>query len=244
MSRKEGDKQGEKRGSQETQPVTRRQFLKEASIIAGGAAVTSLALTSACGSPENTTTTGTTTTTTTTAPTTTTTTTTPTTTTTTTNTTTGLPPADGFVYKTPTQQPPKMEIPGCTTFTATDRKYVIEHMWVKLVAENIVAIGITEKMSELMDLIYTLYLPHSGDILEKGGSFGYSEAGKMSVEFLSPVSGTVLQVNHDVFVDLEMMINADPYVKGWFVTIQLSNPEDWDELLTPQEYTDLNSKVV
>ena len=127
---------------------------------------------------------------------------------------------------------------------AADRSYIPEHMWIKLVAENIVAIGITEKMSELMDLIYTLHLPHAGDILERGGSFGFAEAGKMSVKFFSPVSGTVLQVNHDVYVDLEMMINADPYVKGWFITIQLSNPEELDELLTPEEYRDLNAKVV
>ena len=127
---------------------------------------------------------------------------------------------------------------------AADRRYIIEHMWVKLVAENIIALGITEKMSDLMDLIYTLYLPHVGDVIEKDDSFIYSEAGKMSVEFFAPVSGTVLQVNHDVFVDLEMMINADPYVKGWFITMQLSNPEEFNDLLTPEEYRDLNAKVV
>ena len=127
---------------------------------------------------------------------------------------------------------------------AADRSYIVEHMWVKLVAENIIALGITEKMSDLMDLIYTLYLPHVGDVIEKGDSFIYSEAGKMSVEFFAPVSGTVLQVNHDVFVDLEMMINADPYVKGWFITMQLSNPEEFNDLLTPEEYRDLNAKVV
>ena len=122
MLRKERGKKREKRGPQEPQPVTRRQFLKEASIMAGGAAVASLALTSACGSSGDTTTTGTNTTdtttttttgTTTTGTTTTTTTTTPTTTTTTTpSTTTSLPPAEGFVYKTPTEQPPKISIPG------------------------------------------------------------------------------------------------------------------------------------
>ena len=127
---------------------------------------------------------------------------------------------------------------------AADRSYILEHMWIKLVAENIVAIGITEKMSELMDLIYTLYLPHEGDVIKKGESFIYSEAGKMSVEFFAPVSGTVLQVNRDVYVDLEMMVNADPYVKGWFITVQLSNPEELNELLTPEEYRDLNAKVL
>jgi glycine cleavage system H protein len=232
MSRKERDNQDRKQRSQKPQEITRRQFLKEASLVVGGAAIASLAFTSACSSPKNTTTSGNTTTTST------------NTTPAITNTTTVLPPAEGFVYETPLEQPPKMPIPGCTTFTATDRKYVVEHMWVKMVAENIVAIGITEKMSELMDKINSLYLPKEGDILEKGGLFAYAEAAKMNVDFPAPVSGTVMQVNHDVYVDLEKMINDDPYVKGWLVTLQLSNPEEWDELLTPQEYTDLNSKVL
>lgn len=117
-------------------------------------------------------------------------------------------------------------------------------MWIKLVAENIVAIGITEKMSELLDLIYTLFLPYEDDVIKKNDNFIYIEAGKMSAELFSPVSGTVLQVNHAVYTDLEMMINADPYVKGWFLTIELSNPEEFNDLLTPEEYRDLNAKVV
>ncbi|UCE97573.1 MAG: hypothetical protein JSV74_06430 [Dehalococcoidia bacterium] len=220
------------------QQFSRRQFLKNASLLMGGAAVSSIALTTACSSSSDTTTPNTKTTT---IPNNTT----NTTSTSATNITTAttLPPAEGFVYETPTEQPPKMEIPGCTTFTATDRKYIIEHMWIKMVAENIVAVGITEKMSELMSLIYTMDLPNVGKILQKGGMFGYSTAGKMNVEFVSPVSGEVLQQNLAIYTDLEMMINADPYVKGWLVTIQLTKPEEWDELLTPQEYTDLNAKV-
>jgi len=41
-----------------------------------------------------------------------------------------------------------------------------------------------------------------------------------------------------------MHVNNDPYVSGWMVTIELSNPEELDELLTPQGYTDLNAKVL
>ena len=40
-------------------------------------------------------------------------------------------------------------------------------MWIKLVAENIVAIGITEKFSELTALIYNVFLPYEGDVIEK-----------------------------------------------------------------------------
>lgn len=216
------------------QTVTRRQFLKEASLVVGGTAIASLALTSACSSPGNG---GTATTSTTTS--------TPVNTNTSTPTvTTSLPPSEGFVYTTPSERPPLMAIPGCTTFTATDRLYIVEHMWIKLVAENIVVIGITEKMSELMDKIYSLYLPEIDHKLTKEGYFGYGEAAKLNVEFVSPVSGTVRQINNELYIDIEMHVNNDPYVSGWMVTIELSNPEELDELLTPQGYTDLNAKVL
>jgi len=116
-------------------------------------------------------------------------------------------------------------------------------MWVKMVAEGIVVIGITEKMTELMDVIYSLWLPPEGEVVQKNGSFIYAEAAKMSVEFFSPVSGKVLQVNNGMFLDLTV-IKYDPYTEGWFLAMELSNPEEWDDLLSPQEYTDLNAKVL
>jgi len=236
-------KKGKERGIKEYQQMTRRQFLKESSLIVGSVAIASMAITSACSSPDDTTTPNTTTNTS--INTTKTTTTTPkTTTTTTTPTSTSLPPAEGFVYTTPLEQPPVMEIPGCTTRTATDRKYVIEHMWIKMVAENIVAIGITEKMADLTAVIYDLDLPPIGSTLKKGDFFAYAEAAKMNVEFPAPISGTVLQLNNGIYFDLGATVNGSPYEKGWFLTMQLSDSEEWNELLTPQEYTDLNAKDV
>ena len=226
------------------QQVTRRQFLKDTGLIVGGAAISSIGLTSGCSSGETSTTSSqiNTTTTNTTPTTNPATTTSSTSTNTTTTTVTTLPPAEGFVYKTPLDLPPEMDIPGCTTSTATDRKYVIEHMWIKMVAQGIVAIGITEKMSELTDYISDISLPQVGTTVNKGDYLMYITAAKMNVEFPAPVSGTVLQRNNDIFIDLVAMVNTDPYVKGWLMTIQLSHPEEWDELLTPQEYTDLNAK--
>jgi hypothetical protein len=111
MSKEEKGKQGDQKVIPE--PVSRRRFLKEASIIMGGAAISSLALTSACGSSENTTTPNTTTNTTTyTNTNTNTTTTTTTATTTTTSVTTSLPPAEGFIYKPTSDVPPFISIPG------------------------------------------------------------------------------------------------------------------------------------
>lgn len=147
MSREKRGNNWGKRGVKESQPVTRRQFLKEASLVVGGAAIASLAFTSACGSPDNTATSGTTTNTT---PTTATTTTTPSTTininttTTTTSASTSTSTWSG-VYVTPTEKPEMLTVPGCEVEVAADRLYVMEHMWVKSITDDIVVIGMTEK---------------------------------------------------------------------------------------------------
>jgi glycine cleavage system H protein len=219
----ERGKSGRKSKTQEPQLLTRKDFLKQMGAVVGGATIASL-LASACGKPAKTITTS--------------------------KTysfsfdPTSLPPAEGFVYQTPSELPPLMPIPGCTTYTATDRKYTVEHMWVKKVAENIVAIGITQKMAVLLDYIYQISLPKVGSTIKRGDLFGYVDSAKMDVELQTPISGTILQVDTDIYVDLVYRVNGDPYVKGWFVTAALSNPVEWDQLITPQEYSDLNAKVV
>ncbi len=208
-----------------SQPVTRRQFLKEASLVVGGAAVASVAFTSACGSPENSSTTsntsntsntGTTTTTSTPAATTnTSTTTTESTTSTTVHTSTIT--WDGS-YTPPLKRPEMEPIPGCTTFVAMDRLYAMEHMWVKLIADGVVAIGITEKFQQFLEEVYSIKLQDVGTVLYRDSYLGSVEAKKMNVEFIAPVSGTVLQNNGGVFEDPKLM-DLSPYSRGWLQVI-------------------------
>ena len=213
--------------------TTRRQFLKEAGLVAGSAAIGSLTLLSGCkpSSTESTI---------------------PVSSSVTQDTiytvpvieTSGLPPAEGFVYKAPSDPPPVMKIPGCTTNAALDRKYIMEHMWVKMVAQDVVVTGITEKMAALISFLYELSLPAEGIQLKRGENYIYAHGAKLSLDFPNPVSGVVLQKNNEIYTELTMTVIGDPYNRGWFNTVKLSNPEEWDELLTPQQYADLNTKVL
>jgi len=228
-----------------SQPVTRRQFSKEASLVVGGAAIASLAFTSACGSPGSSSTTsntGTTTTTSTPAAATTNTSTTTTESTTSTTFHTSTITWDG-TYTPPLKRPEMNPIPGCSTFVAMDRLYAIEHMWVKLIADGIVAIGITEKFQQFLEDVYSIKLQEVGTVLYRDSYLGSVEAKKMNVEFIAPVSGTVLQNNGGVFDDPELM-DLSPYNRGWLQVIQLSNPDELNELLTAEKYISYNAKIV
>ncbi|MFC1865350.1 glycine cleavage system protein H [Chloroflexota bacterium] len=248
--KKIGKQRGKEQAGQKSQPVTRRHFLKEAGLVVGGAAISSVALTTACGSSENTSTAGTTTTT---PANTTTGSATPSTTVTTSNTpsptdkpvitiTTSTDTWSGE-YLPPVENPEKQPIRGCTTFVAMDRLYAVEHMWVKSIAVNTVAIGITEIFLEYLEDIFVIELPDVGTVALRDSFSGSVEAKKMNLEFIAPVSGIVLLNNDKALADPKW-VNRDPWGSGWLQVIQLSNPQELQDLMTPEKYISYNAKIV
>jgi glycine cleavage system H protein len=119
-------------------------------------------------------------------------------------------------------------------------------MWIKPLADDKAAIGITDKLQELMGVVNSLDFPREGEVVAGGEFCGYAESWKMNVDFICPVSGTVLQVNTALQWGLgskDHVFHIDPYVTGWMMVIQLSKPEELNGLLTPEEYIALNAKV-
>ncbi len=55
-----------------------------------------------------------------------------------------------------------------------------------------------------------------------------------------PVSGKVLEVNKELDSTPEI-VNQDPYGKGWMIKLELSNPEEIDDLLTSEQYSEMSA---
>lgn len=107
--------------------------------------------------------------------------------------------------------------------------------------------GITTTLDEILFEPFKILLPKVGDKLIPGEAFGTIEGYKMISDLLSPVSGTVLQIN-DFLISLmiqgtvlEPVIN-DPYNGGWMIVVQLAKPAELVSLLTAQAYRDLVGK--
>ena len=225
---------------------TRRQFLKDAGLVIGGAALSHVALVTACDGAQATTsspptsTPVTTFTPTTSSPT-------PTATATpgatTSKTTSATSSPAGDVYVPPEERPPLTETPGCTSFVAFDRLYCAEHTWVKQLSANRAVMGVTDKLQLLMDAVTKVALPSVGATVRAGTSYGESEGFKMNVELITPVSIKVLQINEELFADMHLM-NTDPFVKGWTVYVELTKPEELKSLISPFEYMMLQAKDV
>jgi len=128
-----------------------------------------------------------------------------------------------------------------------DRMYTVEHIWVKSIASDKVVLGITDKMQQLLLKIHELQLSKVGESTRWGEAFGYAEGNKMSTDLVAPVSGTVIQLNNNIWAGnlaggLDT-ITSDPYVEGWMIVVKLSKPEEMKQLITPEAYMAFNAKI-
>jgi glycine cleavage system H protein len=127
---------------------------------------------------------------------------------------------------------------------AIDRKYSTDNIWVKSLSDNVVVMGITTTMVEILYNPYNLSLSQVGTTLANGDAFGNIEGFKMSADLISPVSGGVIQINDSLIslakqgTPINPMIN-DPYNSGWMLVVQLSNLAELSDLVTPQRYVEL-----
>jgi glycine cleavage system H protein len=118
-----------------------------------------------------------------------------------------------------------------------DLRYTREHEWVRLEGA-IATIGITDyAQGELGDIVF-VEVETVGDELAVGEVFGTMEAVKTVNDLFSPLAGEVTAFNEGLEDDPEA-VNNDPYGNGWIVRIKLSNPSDFEGLLTAEEYSDL-----
>src|SRR5512138_2303608 len=116
----------------------------------------------------------------------------------------------------------------------SDLKYAKSHEWVR-VDGNVATVGITDHAQhELTDVVF-VELPQVGRALKAGEACAVVESVKTASDIYAPVSGEVTEVNQPV-VDNPALVNSEPYGKGWFYRVKLSNPAELNSLLSPDQY--------
>ena len=112
--------------------------------------------------------------------------------------------------------------------------YTNEHEWIRVEA-NEAFVGITDfAQSELGDIVF-VELPNTNDEFEKNDVFGTIEAVKTLADLFLPVSGKIVEVNESIENEPEL-INSDPYNDGWLIKMSISNPDELNEILKPEDY--------
>ena len=111
-------------------------------------------------------------------------------------------------------------------------KYTKDHEWVKMLDDTTALVGISDfAQSELGDLVF-VNLPAVGDDVVAGEAACDVESVKAVSDVVSPVTGSVAEVNEELD-DSPELLNSDPY-GAWIMKIE--NVTDFSELLSAEEY--------
>lgn len=115
-----------------------------------------------------------------------------------------------------------------------DLRYSSEHTWARREGDR-ATVGITDFAQEELGEVLFLELPQVGHSVTAGESFGVVESVKAVSDLFAPVSGTVAEVNARLDDEPEL-VNSEPYGNGWMIVIEASNPDDWQALLSADDY--------
>lgn len=114
--------------------------------------------------------------------------------------------------------------------------YAESHEYVKVEGE-FGYVGITDyAQHELGNVVY-VDMPEVDDEVTAGEEFGAVESVKAASDLLSPVSGTVVEVNEEL-EDQPEKINEDAF-GNWIIKVKLSDPSELDNLMGAKAYAEM-----
>jgi len=115
--------------------------------------------------------------------------------------------------------------------------YTKSHEWIKI-EDSIATIGITDfAQKELSDIVYVEYILEIDDNINKEDAFCTIEAVKTAEDIISPITGTIVEINENL-PDDPALINNSPFEKGWIIKIKTENINK-EDFLDAQKYIKL-----
>ena len=101
-------------------------------------------------------------------------------------------------------------------------KSVKDNAWLMLEENGIVLMGIEHSFLQTLGKVQNIYLPSVGDELRQGSSYlQIMSTDLRSHTLLSPLSGTVVEVNQKVIDDPDSSLQ-DPFGEGWLIRLRPS----------------------
>ena len=98
-------------------------------------------------------------------------------------------------------------------------RYHAGHTWALNESRELVRVGIDDFASKLVGKIESITLPQRGRWVRQGQKIWTIFRDGKSVDMVSPIEGTVTDINEAVMKDPEL-VRKDPYGDGWLLTVQ------------------------
>ena len=111
--------------------------------------------------------------------------------------------------------------------------YSESHEYVR-VEGNFGFVGITDYAQHALGNVVYVDMPDVDDEVSQGEEFGAVESVKAASDLISPVSGTVVEVN-EALEDAPELINQDAF-EHWIIKVELSDKGDLDNLMDAKAY--------
>ena len=112
--------------------------------------------------------------------------------------------------------------------------YSESHEFVKVEGEY-GYVGITDYAQHQLGNVVYVDLPEVDDEVTAGDDFGAVESVKAASDLISPVSGTVVEIN-EALEDTPELINQDAF-ENWIIKVELSDKAELDNLMDAEAYT-------
>ena len=95
-------------------------------------------------------------------------------------------------------------------------------------------VGITDFAQHALGNVVYVDMPEVDDEVEAGEDFGAVESVKAASDLISPVSGTIVEVNEALEDDPELL-NKDAFA-NWIMKVELSDKTELDNLMDAKAY--------
>lgn len=95
-------------------------------------------------------------------------------------------------------------------------------------------IGISDYAQHALGNVVYVDMPEVDDEVTAGEEFGAVESVKAASDLISPVSGTVIEVN-EALEDQPELLNEDAF-GNWIIKVQFSDPSELDNLMDVEAY--------
>lgn len=117
--------------------------------------------------------------------------------------------------------------------------YSESHEYVKVEGDE-AYVGITDYAQESLGNIVYVDMPEVDDEFAAEDDFGAVESVKAASDLVSPVSGTVVEVN-EALEDQPELINQDAF-GNWIMKVKLSDKSELDSLMDAKTYEEFCAK--
>ncbi|KAI4960251.1 hypothetical protein J4E86_001873 [Alternaria arbusti] len=122
-----------------------------------------------------------------------------------------------------------------------EKKYTEDHEWIEMSADGkTCTLGISEYAAKALGDVVYIELPQIEMDVSEGDAIGAVESVKSASDILTPISGTVAEVN-SALEQTPGNVNKDPEGEAWIAKITVSG-EPSGKTMTKEEYSEFTEE--